>query len=647
MTSPRTIHPRRRTRNTAVMLGVFGLVGAVNYPTASEGVSYALNAYETSREGYKEENGSWETVSFPDGVEVNAVHSVLLRTGQVLIIAGSGNDRERFEAGTFTSVLWDPTTATIEQVDTPEDLFCGGHAFLPDGDVLVAGGTREYEVLEDEVTRAAGEITLRNESPNDTPFLLRAGTHVIGENDKTYEITDDVTVEPATKTIDGPRATVTASEVTVWAQAVEEGEGSVVEQGAKYAVHGLTGQRASQVYAVADEFVLGKQNYRGLDASYVFDVETKQYRPTGRLNHSRWYPTLTSLNSGDVMALSGLDEFGDVLEGENEVFEVGEERWYDHPELERYFPTYPGLHRLADGSLFYSGTTSGYGNAQEARTPGTWDLSDNSFVEAPGIRDPDMLEYASSVLLPPAQDQRVMVVGGGAVGASDDSTGRVDVVDLKEAEPSFTPAADLRETRRYPNVVTLPDDTVMITGGSVEYRGRHLSDVLQTDIFDPATGRLTPAADPHVGRNYHSNAILLPTGQVLVMGSDPLFDDAESKIPGTFEQRVEIYSPPYLFRGDRPETLTGPRAVDRGATLEFSSGSAEDVVKARLVRPSAATHQVDPEQRSVAVDVAAAGPGRVALTMPRDEGVLPTGWYMLFGLDADGVPSEATWVQVR
>ena len=647
MTSPRTIHPRRRTRNAAVMLGVFGLVGAVNYPTAAEGVSYALDAYETSREGYKEKNGSWETISFPDGVEVNAVHSVLLRTGQVLIIAGSGNDRERFEAGTFTSMLWDPTTATIERVDTPDDLFCGGHAFLPDGNVLVAGGTREYEVLADEVTRAAGEITLRNESPNDTPFLLRAGTHVVGENDKTYEITDDVTVEPATKTIDGPRATVTASEVKVWAQAVEEGEGSVVERGGKYAVHGLTGQRATQVYAVADQFSLGKQNYRGMDASYVFDVETKQYRPTGKLNHSRWYPTLTSLNSGDVMALSGLDEFGDILKGQNEVFETGEEKWYDHPELERYFPTYPGMHRLADGSLFYSGTTSGYGNREEARTPGRWDLTDNSFVEAEGIRDPDMLEYASSVLLPPAQDQRVMVVGGGAVGESDDSTGRMDVVDLTEANPSFAPAGDLRATRRYPNLVTLPDDTVMITGGSVEYRGRHLSDVLQTDLYDPATGSLTPAAAPSVGRNYHSNAVLLPNGQVLVMGSDPLFDDAESKVPGTFEQRVEIYSPPYLFQGKRPQPLTGPDAVDRGATVEFASASARDVVKARLVRPSAATHQVDPEQRSVALDVAAAGPGRVALTMPQDEGVLPMGWYMLFALDAAGVPSEATWVQVR
>ena len=148
------------------------------------------------------------------------------------------------------------------------------------------------------------------------------------------------------------------------------------------------------------------------------------------------------------MAVSGLDEFGEILQGQNEVFEVDQDKWFEKPELHRYFPTYPGLHREADGSLFYSGTTSGYGNAKEARTPGTWHLDDNTFTEVPGLRDANLLEYGSSVLLPPAQDQKVAVIGGGGVGNSDVSTSRIDVVDLKDENPSFTPAADLRTTRR-------------------------------------------------------------------------------------------------------------------------------------------------------------------------------------------------------
>jgi hypothetical protein len=638
---------RRRARNAALMGTVVALVGAVNYPVASAGVAFAVDAYETSRPEYMAEFGRWQTVEFPGGVEINAIHSALLRTGKVLIVAGSGNDHHQFDAGTFRSLLWDPATSEVEEIETPEDLFCSGHAFLPNGDLLIAGGTREYEVLADDVTRAAGPVLIRNESPDDGPFVLPAGTLITGANGAQYEIVDDVTVPAAVKDASNPLAvTVTASETAVWAQAVAEGEGSVVEGGAQYAVEGLTGDRAVNTYALSDGFTLDKQNYRGLDASYVFDVEQERYEPTGRLNHSRWYPTLTSVNGGNILAVSGLDEFGEVLQGQNEVFELSQNAWFEKPELRRYFPTYPGLHRLQGGELFYSGSTSGYGNAEEARTPGTWDLSDNSFVEVPGLRDPDLLEYSSSVLLPPAQDQRVAVVGGGGVGESDVSTARLDVVDLTEADPAFRPVADLRTTRRYPNVVTLPDDTVLITGGSVEYRGRHASDVLEADLYDPATEQLRPAADPRVGRNYHANAVLLPNGQVLVMGSDPLFADEEGTTPGVFEQRVEIYSPPYLFAGERPQALTGPSQVTRGTTVEFTSPSAGEITAARLVRPSAATHQMDPEQRSVRLDITPGADGALSLSVPAEEGLVPSGWYMLFAVTADGVPSEASWVQV-
>ena len=638
---------RRRTRNAALLATVVGLVAAVNYPVASQGVAYAVDAYETSRPEYKAEFGSWETLEFPGGVEINATHSVLLHTGKVLIVAGSGNNRHHFDAGTFRTLLWDPTTREAKEIDTPEDLWCGGHALLPNGDVLIAGGTREYEVLADDVTRAAGPVLVRNESPDTEPFTLTAGTLVTGGNGMRYELVDDVRVEPAVKDTSDPLdVTVTASEVSVWAQAVEEGEDSVVVGGAQYDVEGLTGEQVGNVYALSDGFSLDKQNYRGLDASYVFDVEEEEYVATGRLNHSRWYPTLTSINGGNVLAVSGLDEFGEVLEGQNEVFEVSANAWFEKPELRRYFPTYPGLHRLAGGELFYSGSTSGYGDAEEARTPGVWDLGDNSFAETPGLRDPELLEYSSSVLLPPAQDQRVAVVGGGGVGESDVSSSRIDVVDLDDAEPAFRPVADLRTPRRYPNVVTLPDDTVLITGGSEQYRGRRDSDVLQADLYDPATETLRPAADPRVGRNYHATAVLLPDGSVLTMGSDPLFADEEGTLPGEFEQRVEIYQPPYLFQGERPALLSGPGELTRGTTVEFTSPSAGQITDVRLVRPSAATHQMDPEQRSVRLDLTPGAEGALALSVPAEEGLLPSGWYMLFAVTADGVPSNATWVQV-
>ena len=71
-------------------------------------------------------------------------HVALLHTGKVLLVAGSGNNQGDFNAGTFTTSLWDPTTETFQSVATPWDAFCAGHAFLPDGRLLVAGGNTAY-----------------------------------------------------------------------------------------------------------------------------------------------------------------------------------------------------------------------------------------------------------------------------------------------------------------------------------------------------------------------------------------------------------------------------------------------------------------------------------------------------------------------
>ncbi|WJV45357.1 hypothetical protein [Streptomyces flavofungini] len=46
-----------------------------------------------------------------------------------------------------------------------------------------------------------------------------------------------------------------------------------------------------------------------------------------------------------------------------------------------------------------------------------------------GFKDPGLLETSSSVLLPPAQDHKVMVLGGDGVGESPKATARTAIVD--------------------------------------------------------------------------------------------------------------------------------------------------------------------------------------------------------------------------
>ena len=96
------------------------------------------------------------------------------------------------------------------------------------------------------------------------------------------------------------------------------------------------------------------------------------------------------------------------------------------------------------------------------------------------------------------------------------------------------------------------------TGGSRDYRGKRASDILRAQFYDPARRAFTPAAAPAVGRDYHSEALLLPDGRIAVFGSNPLFADRANTVSGVFEKRIEVYSPPYLFEGGRPALADGP-----------------------------------------------------------------------------------------
>jgi hypothetical protein len=638
----------RRLFTLAVMMPVMAAVAIVNRPI----VSFAADSYHEfniNRPSYKQQFGHWSMLKIPARFKVNAIHAAMLRTGKVLIIAGSGNDREKFEAGTFRTVLWDPRTDKFTDVPTPTDLFCAGHTFLPNGNLLVAGGTKSYEVLEADITHAAGVMKLKNESPDHGPRTFPKGTRLTGANGRAYLTRAEVTVPAATKMWHGNQMMVHAGEVEVWVDAADTGDAPIVTAPAQYSIDGLTGDDTRNLYGIADKITREKQEYGGDKTSYEFDPVAERYVRTGDMVEHRWYPTLAPMPNGDILAVSGLDEFGRMLPGVNERYLVSKRKWVPAPELQRVFPTYPALFPTKDERLFFSGSNAGYGSDTEGRTPGLWDVRKNRFQVVPGLEDPGMTETSASVMLPPAQDQKVMIMGGGEVGDSPVSTARTAIADLDEKNPRYRPGPDLPAPARYLSTVVLPDDTVFTSGGSSGYRGgpyqgRNRSDLLTAHLFDPAREVFREAAAPTVGRNYHSEALLLPDGRVVTMGSDPIYDET-GKNPGTFEQRIEIYSPPYLFRGEPPRLGGGPRTIKYGHSAPYATSDADRITGARLVRPSAVTHGTDVDQRSVELGVRRT-PGGVTVSVPDDPGLAPSGWYMLFLIDDKGVPSAGRWVRV-
>jgi hypothetical protein len=492
---------------------------------AALGLAIALGGLVAAGPAGAATDGSWSVTATPS--DVRAVHVAVLRSGKVLLVAGSGNNRDNFTAGSFKTSVWDPANGSLTPVATPWDAFCSGHAFMADGRLLVAGGTVGY--------------------PSST-----------------------------------------------------------------------------------------QPNSQGSKKAYLFDPTTQTYTAAPDMHLARWYPTVTQLGDGRQFVLSGLDEAGKRTRD----FEIFDGTSWTNPSpapaAYPYQPMYPALHLMRDGRLFYSGVNT-FGSHASDFQPGLWNITNNAYKVVPGLTDDGRRDQGASVMLPPAQDQRVMVMGGGFQSVDVDATASTAIADLKQPNPSFTPGPPMDAAKMYVNAVVLPDSTVFESGGgtkSIQFDG---TPVLSAQIFNPKTNAWRKVASPTVGRLYHSSAVLLPDGRVATFGSNP---------KTSFEMRIEVFTPPYLQTGTARPTVTGGETEFRyGDYGAFRTTQAAAITSVVLVRPAATTHQSDPNQRLVDVPFAKTSNG-IAVTMPTERNLAPPGWYMLFAVDANGVPSVAKWVHL-
>ncbi|POX56065.1 galactose oxidase [Streptomyces sp. Ru71] len=637
---------RRRARRLAIGTAVVLALAGMNGPWLYRFSTAKYHDYKINKPEYKAENGHWDIVEFPEEYRQNTIHAALLHTGKILLVAGSGNNQDNFDAKKFDTRIWDPVKGTIKKVPTPSDLFCTGHTQLANGNLLIAGGTRRYEKLKGDVTKAGGLMIVHNENP-DKPITLPAGTRFTGkQNGKTFVSKDPVLVPRAKKVFDkaGRFLRNDPGLGRIYVEAQKSGQKYETGTQDNYRIQGLSGVDARNTYGIAQKLALDKKDFQGIRDAYEFDPVAEKYIKVDPMNEARWYPTLTTLSDGKILSVSGLDDIGQLVPGKNEVFDPKTKTW-NYTKTVRQFPTYPALFLMQNGKIFYSGSNAGYGPDNVGRDPGVWDVDTNKFTKIPGLSDANEMETSGTVLLPPAQDERFMVIGGGGVGESKLSSNKTRIVDLKDPDPKFVDGPTLEKGTRYPQSSILPDDTVLVSGGSEDYRGRSDSNILQARIYDPKANAFKRVADPLVGRNYHSGSILLPDGRVMFFGSDSLYGDKANTKPGKFEQRIEIYTPPYLYRDARPDLSGGPQTIRRGGSGTFTSQHASTLKKARLIRPSASTHVTDVDQRSIALDFTVSG-DKVTVTVPKNRNLVQSGWYMLFVDDDQGTPSQAQWVRV-
>ncbi|MEA2306178.1 MAG: hypothetical protein QOH43_3458, partial [Solirubrobacteraceae bacterium] len=229
-------------------------------------------------------------------------------------------------------------------------------------------------------------------------------------------------------------------------------------------------------------------------------------------------------------------------------------------------------------------------------------------------------------------------------GGGDPAKDQTAVVDMNSANPQWRLTAPMNHPRRRMNTPILLDGSVMAIGGATtsdDLAGA----VYAGEIWDPATEEWREVASMTKSRMYHSTALTLPDGRVVVGGGEIGLQGApeDSPTPGV-QKDAQIYSPPYLFQPNRPAITSSPGASGYGQALSIDT-TTTDVAKVALMRPSAVTHAIDMNQRYVPLSFTKTGT-QVTAQSPATAYDAPPGYYMLVVVDSRGVPSVAKWVML-
>jgi hypothetical protein len=389
----------------------------------------------------------------------------------------------------------------------------------------------------------------------------------------------------------------------------------------------------------------------------------------GDMAYYRWYPTLVTMGDepGRVLVVSGDDTSGtDVRQMEMymETSDRFELVWGPggpgDTSAEHSFPQiYPGLNLLPGGEVFYtptgwhSGGCSGAADYAAAKPSGFFEFQSTSPpVKASwtdiGTQDAaaeaaiDRVKGMAVLLAQPSYPfVQVMVVGG---GKDPESATTFQMINLSTLVPKWGPPVTLPDglARVNVNLVALPNGTVFVSGG------RPLVGTPANGgacwIYDPVAMTWQECDAVANRRGYHSVAMLLPDGRIVTAGNECPADTT-----------YEVFSPPYLFAPDgtlapRPEITSLPAQVHHGHEFTIQTPSASTIGKVVLVRPMAVTHQTDSEQRVIQLMSLTTGPTELTATAPNGwhpHALAPRGWYMVFLVDQQGVPSVGQFMHLH
>ena len=367
----------------------------------------------------------------------------------------------------------------------------------------------------------------------------------------------------------------------------------------------------------------------GSNGANIFDPTTGQWTAGQRMAFRRWYPTTTTLADGRVIVIGGAQSCFTCIAEVPEIYDPVANTWTQLSAARINLPLYPYEFLLPDGRIVTAGANEGI------TTTRALELSSQTWTTIDAIA----VDGGSSAMYRPGR-----IIKSGSWSRNTDlpsvpTSNTTYVLDMNAASPRWRQTASMAFPRAHHNLTLLPDGNVLVTGGERMSDGIDISEaVFEAELWSPATETWSTLSAMTVPRLYHGSALLLPDARVLVAGS--------GNLGGAIDQlSAEIFSPPYLFKGARPAIASAPSRIEYGTAFDVLTPDAASITSVSLVRPGSVTHTFDRDQRFLELTFRQSADG-LSIDAPANANLAPPGYYMLFLVNGNGVPSVAAFVRL-
>ncbi|MCP5556200.1 MAG: DUF1929 domain-containing protein [Verrucomicrobiaceae bacterium] len=395
---------------------------------------------------------------------------------------------------------------------------------------------------------------------------------------------------------------------------------------------------------LADGRVMVNGGRNEVTSASVFDWRTNKWTRVQNMAGGRWYNTTVAYGQSNVFTATGSGTGNRTAERWNATagwtnltgIPWGSSVLDVQAGYARHW--HPFLSLAPDGRILHFGPTD---TMHWLTMPGTGSISDAG-TTVPGAHYPKEGSFAMY------DEGKILVAGGGAnttQNPSDSTTGTSTklayTVDMTTTPPTVAATASMANVRQFANAVVIPSGEVMVIGGNTSgLKFNDTGSVMPCEIWNPKTRAWRTVASISVPRNYHSTALLLPDGRVWSGGGG---------LGAANHQDAQVYTPPCLFNANgtaatRPVLSSAPTGIGPGMT--FAVSGTANLVKFAFIRMASTTHAVNTDQRYLSLPVTQTSPGNYQLTAHANLNVMTPGYWMLFGIAADGVYSQAKVIQV-